>query len=202
MMKSQKGFTIVELLIATTVFSVILLMISYGLINISKIYTKSVNQSRTQETARSVADLVAQAVQFGGASVQPVTNGSGDSGYCIGNKRFSYRINRQVENNAEGVLLFDQGADCTEAQNLSDISSLPFDGQELLAEGMFLKEFEVNPIGSGGLVQVVVHVMFLPTGEDPTSSDLLNGTQDSCSSNSGSEFCASSKLETIVEKRI
>ena len=60
----QNGFTIIELLIATTVFSLILLISVAGILQISRMYYRGVTQSRTQETARSIIDEVGEAIRF------------------------------------------------------------------------------------------------------------------------------------------
>src|SRR5690606_22524615 len=86
----QKGFTIVELMIATSVFSVVLLLCTYGLLAIGRSYYKGVTISRTQETARLIVDDVAEAIQFNGGAV--VLNPAGRM-YCIGSRRYSYALN-------------------------------------------------------------------------------------------------------------
>lgn len=45
---NTSGFTLIELMIATTVFSVVMLISTYGFIKINQYYTKGVNAARTQ----------------------------------------------------------------------------------------------------------------------------------------------------------
>ncbi len=57
---NQQAFTIIELMIATTVVSVILLMVSIIMINIGGLYYKGFSQARTQDNLRSISDEVAR----------------------------------------------------------------------------------------------------------------------------------------------
>ena len=114
--KSAKGFTIVELMVATSVFSAILLISLAGLIQIGRMYQKGVTSSQTQETARGVMDEITQAIQFNGGNVKepyiisPATDiprgpeiavtaadvSKNAVGYfCIGTTRYTYSIDRK-----------------------------------------------------------------------------------------------------------
>ena len=53
----QKGFTVLELMIATTVFSVMLLLTTTGMIQIGKVYYKGLVTAKTQDTVRSISHL-------------------------------------------------------------------------------------------------------------------------------------------------
>ncbi len=108
---NQKGFTILELMIATMVFSVILLGATTALIQIGKLYYKGIISSRTQETARGIVDQLGQQLQFSAGvptkfDPQPYTTpapngiqGTATLKYgaiCVGGKRYSYVLNVQV----------------------------------------------------------------------------------------------------------
>ena len=96
---NQKGFTIIELLIATTVFSTVLLIVTYGIIQISKMYTSGFIQSQTQNNAISISNKIAQDIEFSITSSinteQKVTitkNGSPTTYYyfCTTNNEYYY----------------------------------------------------------------------------------------------------------------
>src|SRR4051812_8577751 len=93
--QNQSGFTIIELLIATVIFALVLLVITTGVLQFTRQYYKGVISSHTQSAARAIADDVTRALQFGVGSVQPLTtNGTSPAGqtygYCIGqSKRYS-----------------------------------------------------------------------------------------------------------------
>lgn len=104
--KNQHGFTILELMIATMVFGVMMLFATTGMIEIGRAYYKGITSSKTQEVARSVERDVANAVQGGKnlaiesgelpAAVK--TDGSKTASKfniqakCIGKSRYSYIV--------------------------------------------------------------------------------------------------------------
>lgn len=123
-LKSNKGFTIVELMIALSVLSVILVMATVIMISISSLYTKGVNAASLQNTARTVAADVTSSLQFSDeapspcspsdpaaktCSAKPVDAGDqvprpySSSGvnvlvyaFCIGSVRYSYVMDRTL----------------------------------------------------------------------------------------------------------
>lgn len=98
----QEGFTIIELMIATTIFTVILLLATFALIQIGKIYSKGVNSTATQSTARSIIDEVGQAIQFSGDIIKtPAEDGtSGVYYFAAGSKCYSFAPGKQLEDDA------------------------------------------------------------------------------------------------------
>jgi len=205
----QKGFTIIELLIATLVFSMVIMLITYGILSFTRAYYKGVNQSNTQNTARLVIEDIAQAIQFSGGDIQPVlgTAGSGNSqGFCIGNSRYSYVLGKQltdqtplVANQAKHTLVMDKGASCA-GTNAQDVEGATVAGTELLGPRMRLSKLSVTPeAGSPDVFKINIRIVY---GDDdllinPAASDA------SCNPNTGGkEYCAQAELTTIVKKRI
>jgi prepilin-type N-terminal cleavage/methylation domain-containing protein len=93
----SKGFTIIELLVATSVFSVILIVITTGIIRITQTYDKGINLVNTQNTARSIMDSIAQGIQFSGGMVSwPDTASAGGVG-CIGNQEYDFQLGPKLE---------------------------------------------------------------------------------------------------------
>src|ERR1700679_3076592 len=103
--RSENGFTIIELMIATAVLSTIILLVTVLMINISNLYYKGINQSRAQDTARSIIDDVSSHLEL--SNLSPATGStaypgpsSGDavSAYCIDNTRYSYAVGTEIGN--------------------------------------------------------------------------------------------------------
>jgi prepilin-type N-terminal cleavage/methylation domain-containing protein len=110
---NQHGFTILELMIATMVFSVIFLSTTTAILQISKLYYKGVVTGRTQEVARGITDQISQQLQLGtgelifAADATQVVAGGNDvtvggnkltvQAFCIGSSRYTYRLNTQVD---------------------------------------------------------------------------------------------------------
>jgi prepilin-type N-terminal cleavage/methylation domain-containing protein len=72
--EKSSGFTIVELMISTLVFSVILLVVTFGIVHFTNSYYRGINGSTTQDTARTIVDSVTQAIQFSSGTITSGTN--------------------------------------------------------------------------------------------------------------------------------
>src|SRR3989344_6639968 len=99
----KEGFTIVELLIATSVFAVLLLLCSVALIQISRVYYKGVTTTRTQEASRNIIDDISRGIQFSGGTVTdplPDVSQPGVSYFCVNNARYTYKLDTQVTDNS------------------------------------------------------------------------------------------------------
>ena len=96
----QNGFTIIELLVATSVFTSVLFIVTYGIIQISKTYTNGFIRSQTQNIAVSLSDTLTRDIEFSStASIQPdlsvqVKTGSGTVDYyyfCSTQNEYFYK---------------------------------------------------------------------------------------------------------------
>ncbi|HSX46450.1 MAG TPA: prepilin-type N-terminal cleavage/methylation domain-containing protein [Patescibacteria group bacterium] len=218
--KPQQGFTVIELLIATAIFSVILLICAAALVQVGRVYTKGITTSRTQETAISVLDDVSQALQFSGGAFTPINTPQNPYRFCINDHRYNYKIGYQLTDDTSPgpfqdnhVLYKDINGSCDNA--FTNLSTSP---QELLSPGMRLAKLDITQIPSTTrLYNITVRVVYgdndllcsPTTGDCNTSSDnftsyTINGvpTDLSCKSSAGSQFCAVSELSTTVQKRI
>lgn len=189
--KQQKGFTIVELMIATLVFSTVLLVVTVGIIQITRVYYKGLNEAATQDTVRSIADTLSQSIQFGGGDVTLVP---AKSFFCVGNTQYSYKLGQQFVDGAGNYgLVSGTVPGCGGGSNA--LSS----GREMLSPKMRLSELTVRQdANEPDLYKITVRVAF-------GDADLLNnptGTNPTCKSTAGSQFCSVSELTTTVVKRI
>ena len=204
----QTGFTIVELMIATLVFSVILLVITAGVLSFTKAYFKGLYISATQDTARSVIDTLAQSLQFNGGGVSyalqdPTNPSSPITTYCLGGKQYDFTLNTKQTDVSSSHVFY-------ESKRTSDATCTakpptafdPANGdRDLLATNMRLSDFSLTPpSGTDGLFTVHIRVAY---GDD----DLLvfpsgHPEQAKCSLDVGSQFCAVADLETTVQKRV
>jgi prepilin-type N-terminal cleavage/methylation domain-containing protein len=208
-LQRQAGFTIIELLIATAVFSMVIILISVGVLSFTKAYYKGVNQSNTQNAARLIIEDIAQSIQFSGGEVQPVlgTVGSGDStGFCVGSSRYSYVLGKQLSDDVplatgqtKHALVVDKGASCA-GGNAQDVEGSSVAGTELLTPRMRLSKLTIEPVaGTTDVFKITIRIVY---GDD----DLItNPTADNafCSVGiSGGQYCAQAELSTVVKKRI
>jgi prepilin-type N-terminal cleavage/methylation domain-containing protein len=189
--RRQQGFTIIELMIATAVFSVILLLCTAGLIQVGRLYQRGITESQTQEAARTVIDEISQAIQLSGEGVY----GPSANNYCVGNKNYSFHLGKQV---SDSTLDTDRGLIVTSA-NCDASTPVNWSGEELLGKNMRLTKFSIT--GSNNVYTVTARVVY---GDD----DLLNPDGGpyvgdvTCKLESGRQFCATSELSVTVQRRI
>ncbi|MGB4966706.1 MAG: prepilin-type N-terminal cleavage/methylation domain-containing protein [Candidatus Saccharimonadales bacterium] len=212
--RDSHGFTVVELMIATMVFSVIFLLLTFGVIRFSAAYYKGVNSAAVQDTARNITDVISRSVQFGNSSFElgAVPTGSTPGYFCAGGFIYRYKLGTVYgePNNTTGLAMRELPASggCDAANGVWDTLG---DTTQLLPQKMRLVYLEVSTISDEGFVTVSVGVAsgdldLLCNG--PTCG-LTNdgqvtdaGSELHCKSGAGTEFCAVSKLKTTVQKRI
>lgn len=219
---TQEGFTIIELLVATAVFSIVLLIMTSGILQISRMYYQGVLQTRTQDTARSIVEEIGESIRYAtGAYLQgTVVSGPNidpglglpDTGYfCLGGRRYTYAIDRQLKSSPapstrqkKHALWVDQPVGgCSGATGPENLDSPAAGGRELLTENMRLTRFNVAPVSSGGVTNGYTIQISVAYGDD----DLLyvegSEPQKRCDPQSGSkEFCAVSTITQTVTKRL
>lgn len=207
---AARGFTLVELMIATTVFAMVLLVLTAGIIQISRTYQKGIVQSKTLNVARAIADDVAQSIQFAGGTIANSPDPS-IPGFCIGTRSYSPNPGAQVDGT---------GTSGVTAATVASCPTLPDSavGQEMLGKGMRIARLELVDKG-GGLYEVTVRVVY---GDDDLlcspSYDSASCTNDVAMSStdikthlndlrckdisSGTQFCAVSQLTSTAVRRL
>lgn len=210
---NNRGFTIIELMIATAVFSVILLVLTAGILQIGRAYQKAMIQSKTLEVARTVSDDIAQAIQFSGGDIlSPLPAVSGVNGSCVGSRVYSYKLGTQLTASSGHVFVGANRANCDGAA--VDINN----GVEMLGQYMRVTKLAIAPVsGVSGLYSVQVTIAYgdndlfceagTPACSDGnvamTDAEMVNATSLQCKNiRDGTQFCAVSELNTSVVKRI
>ena len=204
----KAGFTIIELLVASMVFSIVLLVVTAGILQVTRVYYKGLTEANTQNTARTIMEAIAQSIQFTGGSVTGTASSpvaGTDYAFCVGNKQFSYRLGWQVENaynisnnQAWHALVQTDISGCSgaSAQTLSNQAVI---GRDLVGPHMRLANLVVEPTSATDQYKIQVRIVYgdndildNPTATNASCKNVLAGTQ----------FCAVSDLSTIVIKRV
>lgn len=197
--RSTKGFTITELMIATTVFSVILLVGAAAFIQLGRSYYKGVTITQTQQVAKQIMNSISSNIGLS-TSVSPNPNTT-KGYYCIGSHRYTYNIKQPVNlsshnNTSNFGLMVDEptGSGCGDpfATPGVPISSTAV---EMLGNNMRLWNFSIDPVSNYASNSVVYKVKFtLIFGQDSviasdgTCKGQLNDTQ----------FCSVTTVSRIV----
>lgn len=216
--QESKGFTIVELMIATMVFATVLLVITSGIIQFTRSYYRGATVAKTQDTARSIIDSVSQSIQFGSALPSDMYASGSPQYFCAGGYQFIFNKGTKYDS-VQSPTYTNPGLYLVQSMNGCNAPSnpLPIGGRQLLNSNMRVTQLTQTFLGNG-LYSVSVTVAYgdddllcdggepatcqpnapvlTPTAFASVSSDIR------CRLTQGSEFCAVSTLSTIVKKRI
>ena len=211
------GFTIVEFMIATSVFGVILMGVTAAVLYMGQTYQRSIYASNTQAAAVNLVDTVSQAIKFSSSQIEADNSGQTYS-YCVGNRQFLYVRGRQLTDQTtptstqNAVMTRLNTNDCAIESIISgNPSGSP---KELLGKGMRLLFFEVTS-NSPGLYTVTARVAF--GDDDLLCNPTVAGSCDPgsvmslaqmwsrdviCKPGAGSQFCSVSELSNTVYRRL
>lgn len=209
----SSGFTILELLIATVVFSVVLLLCATAIVQVGRMYYKTTLLVRVTDTARAVSDDVSQAIQFG-----MVTNGfyrtggvaGGVQSVCLGSIRYTFAPPSASLGTGAGqmrhTLWKDRGGagPCTPVNLMVNTPSAL--GQELLGNDMRVSLLDIrqgtkldgspDPAGIWTINIIIAYGsgndLFVPASNYRTCVESIVGGQ----------FCAVSSINTNATKRL
>ncbi len=219
----QRGFTIVELMIATMVFGVILLGVTAAITTMGKKYQRSMYASNTQAVTSNLVDTLSQAVRYTSGMPQKGGNPLTDTGsYCIGEKQILYAQGMRLGDTAAAtssrfaVLVRSGDSTCSTIPSITQPLSIPGEYQELLGRGMRISKLDIFQ-QSDGSFKVEARVVY---GEDDllcsesvanscrAGEPYLNASQlrslDNlqCKPGPGSEYCSASELSATVYQRL
>jgi len=207
----HKGFTIVELMISTAVFTSILLVVLTAVTQIGRMYYKGIASSRTQEASRTIVDRISQEIQYSPTTTSPRLTTSGTLNVlCIGKSRFFYVINQKKTAGTYG-LWTDESADgwagCN--GNVAALSALAIpttspgaiNPREMLPDNARLVAFDVSPVNvTSPLYTVKARVVY---GDDDLIDYTAGTANATCKgATAGTQFCGMSELTITVTKRL
>lgn len=205
----KKGFTIIELMIATVIFSFILLLTSAGVIAIGQNYYKSLTSTRIQETARSIMEDVSRSMQFSGTTAIQGDNDADNNGVpdaigvrCFGSDRYTYAIDQEVIGTSNGLYRDTMPSEGCIPSTCFNNAAPACAGEELLGDNMRLLVFDVTP------PTIQIKVAYgddnLLSHYDPNTGALISTdfANVNCHVVSGRNFCAVAELETSVTSRV
>jgi len=214
MNKRQNGFTIIELLIATVVFSIVLLVVLTAFIRTSNLFYKGVTMNATQEDTRNLTESIDNDIKFTSnppANLTATATSNSSGVFCTGQHRYRYRIGHQMGSGGSGDYAIARdtisaAAGCpavgTSAGQLP-VSSATDD--QLLDNGMQLNYLKIDCSG-GSRCLINVHVVFYGgTSQDELFSSAkgiipTNTAQDAeCTGTlSSSQICATADFNRTV----
>ena len=223
------GFTIIELMIATAVFTVILLITTAALIGISQTYIKGSVQDNTQQSARSIVEDISQGIQFNDPSTitLPTQVGTSDIYYfCIGNDEYVYNLDLKLasynasfpnENSTWALVRYQTASSGCTTPGPTFNNQASYNSEELLSKNERLGQLSITQLSGQNVYTVALVIGY---GDNDLLQDyknysgatkttqLSNGTNNStsynysCVSGSDNSYCSVSALTTTIATRI
>lgn len=195
-----QGFTIVELIMATAVFSLVLLLGLTGFIQVGRMFYKGVTISQTKDVVTTTVQTISGDIKLAKA-VQVLNGGTTSPTVCIGNHRYSVRLNTAVDTSASnGNYALKREIMPSDICDTNPISIAQAASPELLGNRMRLLKFDVREIGSGtDLYFVNIKIAY---GADEDFENPNTAGAQCKNSVVSSQFCATTEFSTYVYKGV
>lgn len=198
----KEGFTIVELMIAISVFSVVMIIATTGILLIARQYQSGVTKTAMQSATRDIHQKISDSIKYGKELIL-FSNVDGFTGMCVGNERYYYKI----PNKADGTNitngsdfgsmgnLFYEKKSSGEYNSSNCSSTLSTDASTLLPSGAKVAHFYVDTTNNK------IDTTFVKGDYDlfdlPSTPAGLQ-----CKSGVGNEWCSVVSLSSIVNPRL
>lgn len=214
-MIKSRGFTVTELMIATAVFAVVLLLAQASFLQIGRLFYRGVSLSNTQETADHILQDVSGSFQ-NAVIINPGSSGN-YTYYCIGNTRYTYKIDNEISTDATpdhsattgnyGILkdtLPGSGGACNMPCDDTSSDACPPNSKklhnpiEMLSDKMRVEEFDIKPSApTSSLYNISIVVAYGDTNTlEYASPGVLSSVR--CQGSSYNSFCAVARVSTAV----
>lgn len=193
---NNKGFTIIELLIATSVFASVLFIVTYGMIQISRMYTNGFIQTQTQNSAITIANGVIRDLQFTSNIGSSELRSGSYYYFCTSQNEYFYIPMGSLYQ----IPLSDIGDTCIDPNsiNLSQAQNLlpPSSHMTILNHSTYDSSATTMLTGSGGLYTVDIYILY---GNVSNLVKNLNTNQYDCKAIAiTGPFCSIYNLRTVA----
>jgi hypothetical protein len=228
--KNNQGFTIVELTIATGVFSIILILALAGFLQIGKLFYKGVSITHTNDVSKQVLNSIKGDVSFDVITTsytQPDSAFPADdinspftprNYFCAGSNRYTFRLGQALDSDASAAELKQPASQVSGWKNFGILKDRvtngcpkPFSSSEpinpsnvteLLGDKMRLSSIEIKPLPSPNDKLYTIHIKIAYGDNQVFQGSTATTVNPVCNSNSttSASFCYVSDLRTIVRK--
>jgi prepilin-type N-terminal cleavage/methylation domain-containing protein len=209
-LESQKGFTIIELLVATTIFSIVLVVIVASFLQVGRMFYKGVSVNNTNEASRGLVDDISSDIRLSDANtILSLHTDPADTTkkyFCTGQHRYTYIIANQVKQDSiinpdttpvlaknmhAGIIQDITGGACP-APSATDGTS----PRQMLGPNMQLNLLSVAQTGT--LVNIHAHVIFYGVDDTVFAPSLTDPAARCSGSLLSTQFCAIADINTNV----
>ncbi|MBA3757880.1 prepilin-type N-terminal cleavage/methylation domain-containing protein [Candidatus Saccharibacteria bacterium] len=214
--EKSAGFTIIELLLATIIFSVVLVVILAAFLQIGRLLYKGISYASTSQAARSITENIADDIRFAQQvscidqnGVLPACQVSSNTYYfCIGLHRYSFTLREKVTD-------FGNPSSLKGVKRTTIIGGCPSpavaagsDPQQLLGPDMQLNKFDIECAYER--CNIELHIIyygfdtevFASTANPDNPAAAINDPEPYCTGGLiSSQFCATATIKTTVNFR-
>lgn len=199
-MSVRKGFTIVELLLATTFFSVILTLVTAGFVQINRTYTKGTIVRDVQSSGRALFEDVTRTLRD--SRVADVNFGTTGRRLCVNGVRFAWNQYDTATSTRTNETFDGGGAPFEFARSESSAgcdTPMPITSTSPLGKGVIVQYFAVQPVkpGQHKLLEITLVV-------SAGNNDIKAGTwgKDAvCDTGRSEQYCGVARFSTIISMR-
>ena len=206
-MVKQKGFTLVELILAMAFFSFILLFVIVGFVQINRSYTRGITTKEVQNTARELMENICLAIRNSEAnSIETFNTVPGRLRLCAGTTRFGWNMadaggnfTSEVYGDTGGIISISR----TSTGACQDPIALNASGgngtQSLVPDNIVVQYLEVRRLGTSN--SYTVELVISTDGRANPLDFSTFGPNATCDIQTGDQFCDVARLETVVTAR-
>jgi prepilin-type N-terminal cleavage/methylation domain-containing protein len=204
-LKNSGGFTLVELLLAMTLFSSVMVVATVGFIGMNRAFTRGTIKKQLSESVQLVTDEASRSIRQGSVLTEPLSCSESDSptkqncpsgwsALCFAsNVRFFWKS--VGDDTTSNSLYKDTSNDCSKAPNVATAA-------RLMGPRFRMLQLVAEPVGAAGLVRLKG---VATTVDRAALTELVNNdpTSVQCqgSANAASRTCAVESFSFIVGGR-
>ena len=196
--RDQRGFTLIELLLAMTMFSFVIIFAAAAFIQLNRAYHRSRTATRVQETARAVIEDIERNIRYAAKDERILTGTSGSLQInCIG--RFAYI--QDMASTTDNLIKrpYDGSVSCDNAGTLPS-----GEDENMVQDGLRVNTLTVSAIGAAASARSYRITVIVSAGSGTDIITNETGATPQClqGNQSGSQFCAVARLETVTSRRM
>jgi prepilin-type N-terminal cleavage/methylation domain-containing protein len=224
MSSNTKGFTLVELLIAMAFFTFLLMLVTFGFVQINRSYTKGITVKTIQETARTLSEDISRAIRTTDdyTYISPDMDNDGnlddpasDVAYrlCLSGVRYGW--NQHIEqpqppaNSNETLTMTDEKVGA-ETEPLTMVRSFgpeacgagftEDNAEKVLDDRAAVQHLSIEEVGGAGANAYRISVV-ISTRQAAEEDLAVFGKNAACNVGIGDQFCDVASLTTVVQSR-
>lgn len=191
MVRNSKGFTIVELMIAMSIFSVTIMLTAAVITGIAKQYQKASYGARLNDASRDVHATVGNALAYGGQVTTRTSNGFDVR--CIDDYRYFWKLSVDDVIQSEPGLYRDNKP-CGDPAVVSG-------AENLLPKNGFITAFSITPDATDPLINTLLTTF--KVGQTDMFEDPANIDDTYCLPTlRGGDFCSQITYTSTIVKKV